>query len=236
MTCFRHAARLASAVAAMVGLGIPTCIAETTEPASLRLEATIPLGTVAGRIDHLAIDLSRHRLFVAQLGANSVSVVDLDAQKVMHVIEGLKEPQGVAYVGLRDMLYVANGGDGLVRLFQGKDFKEIHRIEFGDDADNIRVDKTGTRVFVGYGAGKVAEIDSVSHAKTADVQLEAHPESFQLDRSGARSFTNVPGANEIAVVDYPAGRQVASWPMNDRGTSGQEARTPNQATNKTAIR
>jgi hypothetical protein len=38
------------------------------------------------------------------------------------------------------MLYVANAGDGSVRLFEGGDYKATGRIELGSDADNIRVD------------------------------------------------------------------------------------------------
>jgi hypothetical protein len=47
----------------------------------LQLEAKIPLGDVRGRIDHMAIDLARQRLFVAELGNDSVSVVDLKDRK-----------------------------------------------------------------------------------------------------------------------------------------------------------
>src|SRR5262245_20089212 len=79
--------------------------------ALLQLESKIPLGAVSGRIDHMAIDLERRRLFVAELGNDSVGVVDLNTQNVIHRISGLKEPQGVAYVN--DLLYVANGGTGL---------------------------------------------------------------------------------------------------------------------------
>ena len=43
----------------------------------LTVENKILLGKVAGRIDHLAVDLDRKRLFVAELGNNSVGVVDL---------------------------------------------------------------------------------------------------------------------------------------------------------------
>ena len=43
----------------------------------LVLDSKIPLGEVSGRIDHLGIDLQRQRLFVAELGNDSVGVVDL---------------------------------------------------------------------------------------------------------------------------------------------------------------
>src|SRR5262245_18359233 len=70
----------AGALAAWVGVGRP--IAQTAESPPLELVAKIQLRDVAGRIDHLAVDLSRQRLFVAELGNDSVAVVDLKAGKV----------------------------------------------------------------------------------------------------------------------------------------------------------
>ena len=69
-------------------------IAQTTEP-PLVLETKIPLGAVSGRIDHLATDQKRQRLFVAELGNNSLGVVDLAARRTSQTITGLNEPQGV---------------------------------------------------------------------------------------------------------------------------------------------
>ena len=71
--------------------------AQTASP-PLILEAKIPLGQVSGRIDHLGIDVKRQRLLVAELGNNSLGVVDLAAGKVLRRIADLSEPQGVAYV------------------------------------------------------------------------------------------------------------------------------------------
>ena len=104
------------------------------------LEVKIPLGEVSGRIDHLGIDAKRQRLFVAELGNNSVGVVDLAASKVLHRIAGLSEPQGVAYVPFADTIFVANAGDGSVRVLRGEDLTPIGRIDLGDDADNVRVE------------------------------------------------------------------------------------------------
>ena len=85
----------------------------------LVLERTIPLPGVSGRIDHMAVDLRRGRLFVAELGNGTVGVLDLAAGKVLRRIEGLKEPQGVGYSPQADVIAVASAGDGSVRLFQG---------------------------------------------------------------------------------------------------------------------
>jgi YVTN family beta-propeller protein len=180
------------------------------QAAPLQLEAKIPLGAVAGRIDHMAIDRERARLFVAELGNDSVGVVDLRERKVMRTIAGLKEPQGVGYVGTTDTVYVANARDGSVRLYQGADYAPAGRIDLGNDADNIRVDANAGRVVVGYSNG-LAIIDPAARVQIANVALKAHPEGFQLDRTGNRVFVNVPDAREIAVVDQKAGRQTASW-------------------------
>jgi DNA-binding beta-propeller fold protein YncE len=93
--------------------------AQTASP-PLILEAKIPLGQVSGRIDHLGIDLKRQRPLVAELGNNSLVVVDLPAGKVLRRIGGLSEPQGVAYVPFSDSAFVANAGDGSVRVLRAR--------------------------------------------------------------------------------------------------------------------
>ena len=56
---------------------------------------TIQIQNVAGRIDHMDIDVQGQRLFVAALGNNSVFVVDLASGKIIRSITGFNEPQGV---------------------------------------------------------------------------------------------------------------------------------------------
>ncbi len=182
----------------------PATLVAQTAGAPLVLEAKIPLGEVSGRIDHLGIDIKRQRLFVAELGNNSLGVVDLAASKVLRTITGLSEPQGVAYVPFADSIYVANGGDGSVRLLRGEDLAPIGRLELGNDADNVRVDAQRHRVLVGYGKGALAVIDPATRTKAADIRLKGHPEGFQIDETGSQTFVNVPDAREIEVVDLAA--------------------------------
>lgn len=197
----------AFAVVAAAFLDTP---AATAQPAPLTLEAKIPLGAVRGRIDHLALDAERQRLFVAELGNDSVGIVDLRAGAVTHRLAGLSEPQGVGWHAPTGTLYVANAGDGSVRLFQAPDFRPIGQIALGDDADNVRLDAGRNRIVVGYGNGALAVLDPASRRKIGDVPLKGHPESFQFDEPGSRIFVNVPDARQIAVVDVDAQRQAGS--------------------------
>jgi DNA-binding beta-propeller fold protein YncE len=182
-----------------------------SHPAPLELETRISLGDVRGRIDHLAIDLDRSRLYVAELGNDSIGVVDLKERRTVYTLTGLSEPQGIGYVPSADMVYVANAGDGTVQLFQGLDLRRVAQLALGEDADNIRVDDSAHRVYVGYGSGALAVIDTTSRTRIADIPLKAHPEGFQLESAGQRIFVNMPDAHQLAVVDRSTSKHVASW-------------------------
>lgn len=188
------------------------------EPAPLVLERKIPLGKVSGRIDHLAVDLDGQRLFVAELGNDSLGVVDLKNGAV-RTIGGLREPQGVGYAAATDTVYVANAKDGSVALFRGAELVPAGRIDLGDDADNVRIDAAAKRVYIGYGGGALAVVDPTSQAKIADIPLKAHPEGFQLDLATSRIFVNLPDARQIAVVDRATGKQVAAWQVPGVGAN-----------------
>src|ERR1700730_10237254 len=196
---------LARAILLIVMMMVPAAGEAQTAGAPLVLEVKIPLGEVSGRIDHMAIDVQRQRLFVAELGNDTLGVVDLAAGKVLRTIAGLKEPQGVAYVAFADSIYVANAGDGSVWVLRGDDLSPIGGFELGDDADNVRVDEQRNRVLVGYGKGALAVIDPARRTKTADIRLKGHPEGFQIDETGTQVFVNVPDARDIEVVDLATG-------------------------------
>lgn len=177
----------------------------------LVLQRTIALKGVSGRIDHMATDLVRKRLFVAELGNGTLDVIDLEAGQVIRRISGLKEPQGVGYAPGSDTLAIASAGDGSVRLFHGAELSPAGVAMLGDDADNVRLDPVSGKFVVGYGSGALAFIDPVSGAVTRRIRLTAHPESFQIDRTGRRAFVNVPDARQIAVIDMNSGQQSATW-------------------------
>jgi YVTN family beta-propeller protein len=196
------------------------------QTAPLQIEAKIPLGSVRGRIDHMAADVKRQRLFVAELGNDTVGIIDLANHAVIHTLSGLREPQGVGYEPSTDMLYVANAGDGSVRVFDGNDYAVKDRIDLGSDADNIRMDTAANRIFVGYGSGALAIIDPSTRKKTGDIPLKAHPEAFQIDPNSAQIFVNVPEARAIAVVDRATQKQTGTWPLSGRGANFPMALDP----------
>jgi hypothetical protein len=102
-----------------------------------------------------------------------------------------------------------------------EDLTSKARIDLGNDADNVRIDRARNQVLVGYGKGALAVIDPKSRAKVGDIPLKAHPESFYR-RKRWSSLVNVPDAGQIAIVDlvkreaigtFPTGGHRANFPM-----------------------
>jgi len=199
-----------SAIIAVMMSALPGCSqAQPTDPRSpLVLERTIPLLETRGRIDHLAVDLTGHRLFVAEIANGTVDEIDLEDGKVIGRIAGLREPQGVAWLPATRELVVACG-DGSVRFYDA-DRRELARIDLGDDADNVRVDPRNGHVIVGYGKGALATIDPVHHTVLARLALPGHPEGFRL--SGSRAYINVPDDGSVIAADIDQSKQRARWP------------------------
>jgi len=140
------------------------------DPGSLRLEKEIPLPGVEGRIDHFSADVAGQRLFVAALENGSVEILDTRRGERIAEIKGLKEPQGLYYDSKTERLYVATGGDGKLRVYEGKALTALKTLEFGDDADNVRYDRLTGDIWVGYGNGGIGIVNSTGE-KVGSVEL-----------------------------------------------------------------
>jgi len=186
------------------------------EKAPLLLVQEIPLPNVGGRIDHFTFDAKRKRVIGAALGNNTVEVVDTFAGRDIHSITGAAAPQGVVYVADLDKLFVANGTDGKLRIYDGDSFKLLNTVDIGEDADNVRCDPVEKKIYVAYGGdegGGLAVIDAVSGKRLEDVaKLDAHPESFQIATSKSAIYANIATKAKVVVIDR-ATHKVTEWPL-----------------------
>jgi DNA-binding beta-propeller fold protein YncE len=179
----------------------------------LVLTRSIDLPAVEGRIDHLALDTARHQLFVAALGNNTVEVLDLEQGVRVQSLAGFPEPQGIVALPDLNLVAVANGQSGDLRLLDMATRQLRKTIPLSEDADNVRYDAAERRLYVAHGSGGISAIDAVSGRVLGEVGLGGHPESFQLERAGTRIFVNVPSAKHVAVIDRRDMKVVAAWPI-----------------------
>src|SRR5439155_12526429 len=163
------------------------CImAADAEEKAFKLNQTIPLPAVEGRIDHLALDAAGERLFVCALGNNTVEVLDLQKGERIHSITGLGAPQGIAYVPELNRFFVANDKGGIFKIYDGKSYQTVGELDFKDDADNVRYDSATKQIYVGFGSGGIGIINAAAGEQVGLIKLAAHPEAFELEKRGNR--------------------------------------------------
>ena len=173
--------------------------------------ADIAMPGVKGRIDHFGVDTKRHRLFVAALGNDTLEVLDTGARKRERSLDGFGEPQGIVHVAETNRVFIANGSSNRVDILDAESLVLLGHVNGLEDADNLRYDALARKVYVGYGSGALKVLDATTGASAGDIPLPGHPESFQLEKKGARIFVNVPTAGRISVVDRAKQAVVASW-------------------------
>ena len=199
----------AAAVLAVFCLGVVTVAAESGTP--LKLRTTVALHGVEGRIDHFAFDPAGERLFVCALGNNTVEVIDLRSSQRIHSITGLGSPQGIAYIPESNRLFVANDKGGVCNIYDGNSLQPVGQFSLKDDADNVRYDVATKQIYVGFGSGGIAIINSAEGKQVGSIKLAAHPEAFELEQHGNRIFANVPNARQVAVIDREKREVITRW-------------------------
>ena len=189
---------------------------KTPGRAPLLMVQEIPLPGVQGRIDHFTFDAKRKRIITAALGNNTVEVIDTFAGRDIQSIAGARAPQGLVYVNEIDKLFVANGADGKLRVYDGDTFKLLSTVDIGEDADNVRYDPAEKHIYVAYGGdqeGGIATIDADSGKRLEDAaKLDAHPESFQLASTKPVIYANIATQAKVVLINRKT-HKVTNWPL-----------------------
>ncbi len=182
------------------------------EPATLQLIQIIPLKGAPGRLDHVAIDRTHSRLFVANLSNNSLDIVDLKAGKLIKQVPDQNKIQGIAYAPDLDRIYVGNGIGGECNVFDGKDYKLLKSIKF-PGADNVRYLASRHLVYVGHAEKSLSAIDARTYEIKAQIPLPGRPEGFQLESKRPRLYMNTVDPTSLVVVDTDRNEVLHRYPV-----------------------
>ena len=96
-------------------------------------------------------------------------------------------------------------------MYDAKSFQLIAKVDFQDDADNMRYDSATKQIYVGFGSGGIGIINATDGKRVGSIKLAAHPEAFELEKRGKRIFVNVPNARHVAVIDRDKGEVIKTW-------------------------
>ncbi len=171
--------------------------------------------------DHLAVDLEGHRLFATPQAQKSVQVIDFTTGKLLHTITGIANPHSILYRQDLEQIFVTDGGDGLLRIYGGKDYKPLKTVDNLPDADSIGYDPATKLLYVttavkdgGSEASALSIIDTTSAALLGQIKLPAEsPEAMAMETSGPLIYVDLMDQNQVAVVDRSKRTVSAIWPV-----------------------
>ena len=216
--------RLASAFLLLTLAAVPSlsAIGQAAAPAdTLSKLPPIQLSAkVNGPFDHLAVDLKNKRLFATPENYHAVLVMDLNTGKVIHELSVVK-PHAVLYRADLDRIFITDGEDGSLKVFDGTTYALRQRIPLKVDADSIGYDSIYGLLYVvsgGKDAGQkfstLSVIDVAAEKKLADIEIDGDTlEAMALDTYRPRLYINNAAKNEIDVVDRWTRKVIAKWPV-----------------------
>jgi DNA-binding beta-propeller fold protein YncE len=187
--------------------------APAADAPSLEQTQTIVLKGKAGKLDHLALDAGRDRLFLANTVNGTLDVIDLKTGKLLKQVPGQTGIQGVAYAPDLDKVFVGLGSGGLCNAFAGADYKPLKTIKFFDDADNVRYDPDRQRVFVAHAEKSLGVVDAKTYEIKADLKLPAAAEGFQVAPGKSRLYLVTPSPSQLVVIDPDKNEVVQTHPI-----------------------
>jgi len=188
-----------------------TSMALSQQPPLERIQ-TIQLKGPSGRLDHLALDATHARLFVANMANGSLDVVDLKKGTLLKQIPGQKGIQGIAYAADLNRIFVGVGEVGVCNVFDRDNFTLIKSLPF-TDADNVRYESRTQRVYVAHADKALAVINGKTLEVLTDIKLPGSPESFQLAKDRPRLYLNAPSSHQLVVIDTEANKFINQFPL-----------------------
>jgi DNA-binding beta-propeller fold protein YncE len=190
--------------------------------APLRALPSIPLPDIkAGDFDHFAVDVAGNRLFLTAEEMNSVLVMDLGANKLVHTIADIDEPHSLLFLPAAKQLWVVAGGDGTVKIFDTGTFKLIETVKVTEGADSSSYDAAKHLFYVASG-GKDAKmafsliniIDTNTRKHVGDIKVDStNLEAMSLEKDGSRIFVNIRDKSLVGVIDREKRTVKSTWPL-----------------------
>ena len=175
---------------------------------------------VQNHFDHLTPDLKNSRIFVVPEDNKSVEVYDIRSGKFVHSIKGIGVGHSVLYRPDIDRIFVTDGSEGALHVFDGTSYAHLKTVKLLADADATGYDPVTHNLFIANGGldaklnyGLLSIVNTDSLERVGDIKIDSNRlESMVVEKSGPRLFLNATEKNAIAVIDRTKKAVVAMWP------------------------
>ena len=178
------------------------------EPGARRVRA---IATGQEGTHMLAISPDGARAYTANMGAGSVSVIDLRAMRKLRDIAIGGQPEGIALTPDGRQLWIADRQRDSITVFDSANFRRLAAIPVGKTPIRIAISPDGRRaVTSNYGGGDLSVIDVPKRTLARTIKVSGAPDFQQVtilfSRDGKRLYVAETGASLVAELEWPSGR------------------------------
>jgi YVTN family beta-propeller protein len=178
---------------------------------TLNLKITVPL--ILAMI-HLGSAQAQPYAYVANLGADSVSVIDTLTNRVVATVAVGAQPDGVAASPDGHRVYVANFAANTVAIMDTATDTVTGNVPVGNGPVGLAASADGSRLYVANrGDNTVSVVDTASDAVVTVVPVGAGPDAVAVTPDGGtlyvtNSYSHTPGV--VSVIDTTAAAVTAT--------------------------
>jgi YVTN family beta-propeller protein len=169
---------------------------------------TLLAGPICAGDSNSLMDLSTDGRLLAcsNRDSGSVSIVDIDTQRVLHEVPVGLHPEGVTFLGDSHRLAVAVYGDDLVKVLDADAGAVISQVEVFDEPYGVVSSRDGTRVYVTLDyPGQVVEIDVASAGVLRTIPVGQFTRGIARMADGQRLFVTEYYTGAVRSVDLTTG-------------------------------
>lgn len=209
-------------VAVNVGL-VPTDRVSVVDLATGNILAAIPLGAgLNGANQGIAVDATRHRVYVTNPDDNSVTIIDATTNTVVATVPVGAQPQGIAVDPDTGLVYVANTGvkrAGSVTILDAASGAVRGTVAVGGSAIHVAVDRNTHVGYVTVDASPwtVVAVNGGTRAivgQPVELSLLFAASGIAVD-PGSRVYVSFATSKAVAVIDASGGasalRESTRW-------------------------
>jgi YVTN family beta-propeller protein len=190
------------------------------DPAAGKVTAAIKTDQAVTHM--VAVSPDARIAFTSNIGAGTVSVVDLaDGKKLRDIPVGGK-PEGIALAPDGRTLWVGDLDGNRVQTFDTNSFEKLAEVETGAVPIRVAVSPDNRWVVTSnLGDGTLTVIDSKTRAKVREIAVSGDPEARQVtilfSADGKRIYAAETGSNQVAEVELSSGRVLRRLPAGENG-------------------
>ncbi|MGD2140163.1 MAG: hypothetical protein PVH25_07205 [Burkholderiales bacterium] len=201
------------------------CVAGAARAVQLALPlehvTDIALPAPAARFDYLSYVSSRHRLFVANMGADRVLAIDVKTGNV-RVIDDMPDVHGVLAVPSVGRVYATVTGRNQIAAIDIDTFRTIALAPTGRYPDGIAFVPHPQTLYV---SDKLGHSDTViagpTHRPITTIALGGEVGNTRYDLVSKHVFANVGSTSELVEIDPQIHKVIARYPLKGaRGNHG----------------